>query len=126
MEAVGKWGVTSTTWSEVRQEIGVGKFYEKCAFRKLSGERSRDFLRRFDVFLEEAWEHSYGINLQKLTKRESFALNNQPGRQYVDVNRTFFCSELVAKCYKCLDVFDTRLSSANFFPAHFGQTREDP
>lgn len=124
VEAVGKWGVTATTWKDIREEIGVGHFYEKCTFRKLSSERSKSFLRQFDIFLEEAWEHSYGINIQKLTKRESFALTNTDGRKYVSLNRTFFCSELVAKAYKSLGVFDTRLSSANFFPAHFSQTKE--
>ena len=45
VEAVGKWGVTATTWKDIREEIGVGKFYEKCTFRKLSSERTTLFLR---------------------------------------------------------------------------------
>ena len=41
IEAVGKLGVTATTWSTVRQEIGVGKFYEKCVYRRLKVARTQ-------------------------------------------------------------------------------------
>lgn len=48
IEAVGKLGVTSTTWSNVREEIGVGKFYEKCTYRRLKVDRSKQFIDTFD------------------------------------------------------------------------------
>lgn len=41
IEAVGRLGVTATTWSNLRKEIGVGKFYEKCAYRRLKVARTR-------------------------------------------------------------------------------------
>ncbi len=44
VEAVGKLGVTSHSWSKIRSDIGVGNFYEKVAFRKLKGPRPRDFI----------------------------------------------------------------------------------
>lgn len=43
--------MTSLTWSELRKEIGVGKFYEKVLFRKLKGKRTDEFITKFDEFL---------------------------------------------------------------------------
>ena len=76
-------------------------------------------MKNFDDFLGEAWDHAYSCNLQKLTARGSFSIKPESNRKYVDVDRTFFCSELVAKAYKCLGVFDTDRSSASFFPNSF-------
>lgn len=72
VEAVGNFGVSSTTWNKIRNEIGVDKFYEKCTYRKLLGvKRNKKWLRLFDDFLEEAWEHDYDVNLAKLTAKGS-------------------------------------------------------
>jgi hypothetical protein len=38
------------------------------------------------------------------------------GRQYVSENRTFFCSELVAKCYKATKIFNTNKDASSFMP----------
>lgn len=44
--------------------------------------------------------------------------------QLVDKDRTFFCSELVAKCYKVCGIMQpTELSSTNFFPSDFGSDK---
>lgn len=65
----------------------------------------------------------YGIELNKLaarvTMRGSFAIKKGNKKKYVDENRTFFCSELVAKAYKVLNVFKTERSAATFFPNNF-------
>jgi len=38
----------------------------------------------------------------------------------ISKDRTFFCSELVAKAFKVLGIFeDTKISSAKFYPSHF-------
>jgi hypothetical protein len=37
----------------------------------------------------------------------------------VDKDRTFFCSELVAKIYKVLGLLETELASSNFMPGDF-------
>lgn len=104
VEAVGKIGVSATTWNEIREEIGVGKFYEKVAFRKLKCVRNDKFIKTFDSFLEEAWDHDYGIGIGKLTAKASFKLTSDSTQKYIAEGRTFFCSELVAKAYKVLGV----------------------
>jgi len=109
----------------------VGKFYEKCAYRRLKVARTQQFISTFDEFLEEVWEMSYGVDLSKLaarmTMRGSFAIKKGNKKKYVDENRTFFCSELVAKAYKVLNVFQTQRSAATFFPNNFAihQTKGD-
>ena len=56
----------------------MGKFYEKCAYRRLKVARTQQFISTFDEFLEEVWEMSYGVDLSKLaarmTMRGSFAI----------------------------------------------------
>jgi hypothetical protein len=66
IEATGTYGVSSSTWNDLRDHIGVGKFYEKVAFRKLSGERSKSLISTFDEFMNEVWDLKYGIGLAKL------------------------------------------------------------
>lgn len=121
VEAVGEYGVSSTTWSEIKEEIGVGKFYEKVAYRKLNGVRSREFVQIFDQFLEETWEHEYECSIKKLTQGKSFNIDPYCDRKYISKNRTFFCSELIAKAYKVLGVMKTERASASFFPNHFAR-----
>jgi hypothetical protein len=81
--------------------------------------RSRDFLTTFDHFLEEAWDHEYEINIAKLTQSKSFKIDPSSDCKYVNENRTFFCSELVAKAFKVLGVMKTERASASFYPNHF-------
>jgi len=43
---------------------------------------------------------------------------------YIDEDRTFFCSELVAKTFKVCGIMEnTEGSCANFFPGHFGSEK---
>ena len=119
IEAVGNGGVSATTWRHIRREIGVGKFYEKVAFRKVNCVRNFEFLRILNEFVNEAWEHEYGIDLCKLLVRSSFVLKPESQKKYVAEGRTFFCSELVAKAYKVLGIMNTDRPSASFFPKHF-------
>lgn len=44
----------------------------------------------------------------------------------IDPNRTFFCSELIAKAYKCLGfIKNDGKSSATFYPKHFSEKGEN-
>lgn len=73
VEAVGNYGVSSNTWQKIRTEIGADKFYEKCTYRKLIGaEKTKKWLKMFDDFLEEAWDHDYACNLKTLARSISF------------------------------------------------------
>lgn len=108
IEATGTYGVSSVKWSDIRSEIGVGKFYEKVAFRKLKCKRSDQFIKTFDDFLAEVWDLKYGIGIAKIAKKisngSSVAIKAHTQNLFVNEDRTFFCSELVAKTYKVLGV----------------------
>ena len=121
IEAVSNHGVSSNHWLSIREEIGKDKFYEKVALRKLTAERTMEWLLTFDRFVEEVWHLNYGVasKLFSSNTRDSVALTDQSGRRFVEESRTFFCSELVAKAYKVLGVFDTTRHSACFFPKDF-------
>ena len=69
LEATGTYGVSSAKWSDIRSEIGVGKFYEKVTFRKLKCRRSEEFINKFDEVLAEVWDLKYGIGLSKIAKK---------------------------------------------------------
>ena len=123
MEATGDYGVSSSKWSDIRSEIGVGKFYEKVAFRKLKCQSTNNFINTFDDFLAEVWELKYGIGLlkiaNKLTNGASVMMKQKSQNKYVNEERTFFCSELVAKTYKVLGALKTQRSSTTFYPSDF-------
>jgi len=40
-------------------------------------------------------------------------------------NRTFFCSELVAKCYKVMGIMDNDQVSSKYLPKHFSKKHEN-
>ena len=96
--------MSSTTLNEIREKIGVGRFYEKVAFRKLKCVRNDEFIKTFNLFLEETWDHDYGIGIGKLTAKASFKITLNSTKKYIAEGRKFFCSELVAKMYKVLGV----------------------
>lgn len=52
-----------------------------------------------EVFLKESVGNKYGISTGKLFKRQT--IKPKKGN-FIDDDRTFFCSELIAKAYKVL------------------------
>jgi len=57
-------------------------------------------IARLEIFLKEAVGNSYGITTSKLLfHRPSLKPKNGT---FIDEDRTFFCSELIAKAYKVL------------------------
>jgi hypothetical protein len=65
----------------------------------------------------------YDIGTDKLLRKKSLTKKTlENGRQYVETNRTFFCSELVAKALKILNVIvDDDTSCTQFYPHHFSE-----
>ena len=64
-------------------------------------------------FLEKSVGKKYEVNLTKFMKNKS-TFNG------IADDRTFFCSELVAKAFKLLEIIeDDGTSCAQFYPGHF-------
>eukprot|EP00351_Strombidinopsis_sp_SopsisLIS2011_P000352 CAMPEP_0116885804 /NCGR_PEP_ID=MMETSP0463-20121206/19397_1 /TAXON_ID=181622 /ORGANISM="Strombidinopsis sp, Strain SopsisLIS2011" /LENGTH=110 /DNA_ID=CAMNT_0004545077 /DNA_START=616 /DNA_END=948 /DNA_ORIENTATION=- len=55
LESVGGHGVSANTWSNIKYDIGPGKFYSKVCLRRLNIERTDDFLEIYDDFINEVW-----------------------------------------------------------------------
>lgn len=50
---------------------------------------------------------------------ESVVTLGGPGERKVAEDRAFFCSELIAKCYKDCGIMQSHLHSASFNPGNF-------
>jgi hypothetical protein len=104
--------------------------------RHLVGERSDAMIDKLEIFLKEAVGRQYGIAPSKLFKRKSIkmsncdiASNDYPQeeevkasfeRLFVEEDRTFFCSELIAKAFKVLGIIeDDDKACSQFFPGSF-------
>lgn len=82
-------------------------------------------------FIDESLGLQYGLTTQKLLKTKSVAVPSviqsqvqvgsaQFKKQFVQEDRTFFCSELVAKLCKVLGIIENNdLSCTKFYPSHF-------
>lgn len=124
IEATGKIGVKVKRWSNLRPHLG--KFYDRIMLRHLDYYRTEDSLTKLEKFLKEVNGKKYGLRASQLLKRDTMiprkSSNLKPEEQAtaIDDDRTFFCSELVAKCYKVCGIMqETKEACSNFFPVDF-------
>ena len=81
-------------------------------------DRTDSMIDKLEVFLKEAVGNKYGISTSKLLFQRA-TVKPKKG-SYIDEDRTFFCSELVAKGYKILDVMaDDGKPCNSFYPSSF-------
>jgi len=107
IESVTNHGVSSNTWKNIKNS----NFFEKICMRHLTCERDPRFYDNLDQFIDEVWAHNYALGNPFKINRSSEVNELKGDRKFVNEDRTFFCSELVAKAYKSLGVFDTPLPS---------------
>ena len=73
--------------------------------------------------MKEAIGKRYGIDTEKLMRKKTRKFSSEldsPNRHMVDEDRTFFCSELIAKAYKVTSILkDEGQASSLFYPHHF-------
>ena len=141
LEAVGT-GVRLIKWDQIRKYIGRddSKFFSSVSYRKVNMDRSRDFHDKFIEFANQTIGHKYSLDVPKLGRQKSIGLKWKPeeeaavalieeaekiggNHQYeklVRDDRTFFCSELVAKALKTLEIIENDdRSCTQFYPKHF-------
>lgn len=125
VEATGNMGVALNRWMYLREHVGKGKFYDKVVFRHIDFDRGDTMVDNLEKFLSQAVGAKYGLNANKLTrsatiKQKDLGLDDNGEKRIIAADRTFFCSELVAKAYKILGIMENDdTSSAKFFPSHF-------
>ena len=105
MEATGNSGVVCKKFSNLFSHING--FYEKIAFRKIKVERSNEMLEILDDFVVEANGQPYRFRLREARKgRMTSGFKKTEERQYISKDRSFYCSELVAKLFKTCGIIE--------------------
>jgi AAA+ ATPase superfamily predicted ATPase len=116
VDATSTRGVSINKWSTIRKFLG--EFYEQIVLRHLETDRDNDLIDKLEVFLKEAVGLKYGISTQKLLFQRT-TIKPTKGK-YIDENRTFFCSELVAKGYKVLGIINEEDKACSaYYPSSF-------
>jgi len=57
----------------------------------------------------------YGLNASKLLNRTEKEIEVE-----ISEDKTYFCSELIAACYKRIDVLPNNVSASQYLPSTFG------
>ena len=115
-------GVHRCSWAGLEGKVGPGKLYEKVCWRSVVFNRGSEMTEKLEVLLNEIEGHSYALGYLKLKTRMSTALTADEANSLIASDRTFFCSELVAKSFKCLGVIeDDLISCTTYHPVHFSK-----
>ncbi|CAD8167378.1 unnamed protein product [Paramecium pentaurelia] len=94
--------------------------YHKVIYRKLQVNRDENFKSRIHEFVTDNIGKQYSFNPAKLFKFKSTMLQDPQQQQ----TRTFFSSELVAACYKYLNLLSKEVSSTQYSPGSFSQDNQ--
>lgn len=129
LEAVGDKGVRIVSWMNLRHELHEEGFFEKLVTRKLLYDMTPEKLTDLDMFRRNTIGKRYGLSASKLLFNQPSQTEFDAGRSSresalhanVDQERQFFCSELIAKAFKVLEVLkNPEKGSNNYFPGSFG------
>lgn len=128
LEAVGDKGVRIASWLTLRSELYEDGFFDKLVTRKLLYDMTPEKLTDLDIFRRNAVGKSYGLTATKLLfdQPSEVTFDQQATRESthhakIDSDRQFFCSELIAKAFKVLEVMkNPQKGSNNYFPGSFG------
>ncbi|CAD8164333.1 unnamed protein product [Paramecium octaurelia] len=119
-EALPSSGVALCRWStfNIRKWYSM---YEKVVYRKLKTNRSIEFKVKLSDFVNENLGKKYSCTPSKLLMQKSILFADEQPKTEEQKNRTYFCSELVAKCYKGLGFLPKIVSSTQYWPGSFSQ-----
>lgn len=113
-------GVRICDWKDVRQDIGSstnGKSFRHIIYRSVDFNRDQNIGLLYHFFREHLGK-DYGLTVKKL--RQETTIDSI--EQEEDMERTFFCSELIAKAFKeCGVLIDDNTSCTQFTPNSFSQ-----
>ena len=120
IEATGA-GVGFNDWTTLKKYRD--RLYSKVVYRKLYVERDNEMLDGLEKFVNEAYGKKYALNATKLLSKKSIPVT---GGATIAEDRTFFCSELVAKAYKCMGILPDDKASSNYYPNWFSSEKKLP
>jgi hypothetical protein len=119
LESTTNKGVNIVRWNNFR--LWKDEYYENVFYRQLECERSEEFLQTLETFIRSVLGNKYGLSFKNILFARS-SIQPPPeaaGPSKKDNKRTFFCSELVAKCYKELGLLKVDTSCGHFLPGSF-------
>ena len=96
-EATGGTGVNMARFSA--KKIYIGSYYRKCVLRKLTWPDKDTNLPNLLEFCRQTEGHQYSM-MSKFSMQQSVIKSGANSQQAIEEGRKFFCSELIAKCYK--------------------------
>ena len=77
----------------------IQRYYSRVSFRKLRLDRTPDMVKRLENFVQKTRGLEYRLDVDKLIRKTCEQDLQQTEK------KTFFCSELVASCYKVMGIF---------------------
>ena len=106
----------------------LGKSYE-ISFQKLCQRQTVSAHKETPetrATVRSSDEEEREVPMNRVQKVPDSARLSTPSRPLVDQDRTFFCSELVAKAFKILKFMDDDgTSCAKFYPSHFSSNGDN-
>lgn len=107
-----------TKWSDINGmslQISKNKFIFRIVWRKLNTELGSKQLGTIEAFVAKTLGKGFEISLDKLFQFKSSLQRSDE----LEENKTYFCSELVARLYKELGLFDSEKASTSYYPVDF-------
>jgi len=118
LESLQNTGVAAFLWDGLLKTKAYQE-YKRIVIRPLilPLERKNRILKKIDRFVFDASQSklNYGLGAKKWIRKKSFAV--EPW----DESRTYFCSELVAKCLKQVKLLRTNPASCQYVPSDFAE-----
>jgi len=123
LEAMGNTGVTLVDWKEF-VENQWHKLYSRMVTRRIDFDRVSNKMTPFFAWVKEVYGAPYSLEFAKL--QQGYTKENRKSVTHVDVDgveeqHSFFCSELVAKALKTLELLPEERASAQYWPSAFSE-----
>ncbi|CAK93081.1 unnamed protein product (macronuclear) [Paramecium tetraurelia] len=102
-------GVCIYTWDALMQS-NFKDYVTQISFRQLYTKRDMTLLLKLQDFVYKNHGKKYSANIMKLCKKRSITGVEK---------ENYFCSELIAACYKHIGIMENDISSCQFWPKDF-------
>ena len=113
-------GVECNGWQSQRYFIGENQFRIRCVYRKVNFNRTQECLEKAYRFITEAQGKKFKFTIKKfLAKGPEARLSELCENEFIEENRDFYCSELVAKFFQVIGVLqDQDMRAATQYTPH--------
>jgi len=116
-ESTGREGVGLCRWRTFKKN-NWHLLYSKMVYRKLDIERTDDMVNKIEKFVKATVGKKYKVSATKLLKKKS------DFEEEIRDDQTFFCSELVAACYKRIGLLPKEIPSSSYLPGTFSEKKK--